>query len=197
MKFCTFYTEGFYEEIAKQYIIPSATKVGIDLFQVKLPSLKDWKKNSARKAEIIESCMTTLNDDIVMIDADATFEQYPSLFEKIPQEYDVAVHCLDVEKFWRNREGGTKRQLCSGTIMFRNSLKAKEILITWIDENKKYPNVLEQQNLQNVLTRSNYSVYQLPINYCAIINRQGLIPSYITDIVIKHHQISRIGKNNA
>jgi len=165
------------------------------LFKVEIPSTKDWKANSAKKAEIIESCMNTFNEDIVMIDADATFEQYPSLFEQIPEEYDMAVHCLDVEKFWRNKEGCNKYQLCSGTIMFRNSLKSKEILITWIQENKKFPHVLEQQNLQNILSRGNYSVYQLPIEYCAIIDRQGIVPSYIKNIVIRHNQISRVSKN--
>jgi hypothetical protein len=195
MIYCTYFTEGFYEEVAKQYIIPSFLKLGIVLHQVKVPSTHDWKKNTAMKAQIILDCIEKFEADIVMIDADATLEQYPTLFEQIDKSYDIAVHYLDVDKFWHDKEGSSKRQLCSGTVMFRNSQRSKELLITWIEENKKYPQVLEQQNLQNVLNRNYHQAYPLPIEYCAIVKRDGTCPSYIKNIIIKHNQISRVSKN--
>lgn len=194
MRICTYFTEGFYEEVADNHIISSAKNVGVDLYKVKVPSLHNWKANTSMKAQVIFSLLETLNEDIVMVDADATFEQYPKLFEEIPQEYDMAVHYLDTEKFWKRKLGNSKKQLCSGTIMFRNSLKNKQLLITWIEENKKNPNILEQKNLENILKNYDIKIYDLPINYCAIINHEGFVPLYITDIVIKHHQISRKSK---
>ena len=197
MKYCAFYTEGFYQEVAEQYIIPSAKKVGVELHTIKKPSAHDWQKNTAMKAKIIQDCLTEFNDDIVMVDADATFEQYPKLFDEIPEEYQIAVHYLDVDKFWHNKEGSQKRQLCSGTIMFRNSFINKELIIMWMRENEKHPEILEQMNLQNLLNHSPIKVYHLPISYCAIIRHDGVVPDWVTDIVIKHHQMSRTGKRRA
>jgi len=191
MRLVTYYTEGVYEEIANEYIIPSSQKIGVELFQVKIPSQRSWKKNTALKASCILSTIEELNDDIVMIDADATFEKYPELLFNIPKNFEVAVHYLDTEYFWRGQLGSSKRELCSGTIMFRNSPKSKEILKRWIEENKKHPDIWEQKNLQNIIRPYDIYVYQLPIEYLAVVHRDGNVPSFIKEPVIIHHQASR------
>jgi hypothetical protein len=197
MRIVTYFTEGIYEQIANNLIIPSAKKVGVDLFKIKIPSKHTWKKNTSMKASCILSAIEELNDDVVMIDADAEFVQYPSLFTKILPEYDVAYHNLDVDWFWRGTKG-TKRQLATGTIMFRNSPKCKKLLTEWIIENDRNPEVLEQKNLENLINReyskNNLLIYQLPIEYLAMTHKDGNVPSFIKDPVIIHRQASRTTK---
>lgn len=195
MKYCTFYTEGFYEEVAQSYIIPSAHCHGIDLYKIKIPSTHDWRKNTEFKANMILRALEETKDDIVMIDADATFEQYPFLFDKLDLTQNIAVHYLDWYRFWKNEEGQSKRELCTGTIMFRNLDINKQLIIMWIEENKKKLGNWEQRNLQNVLEREKIYPFNLPVEYCAIKKRDGTLPSYIEKPVILHHQVSRISKN--
>ena len=198
MILASFYTQVFYEEVAEKYIISSATKVEVGLYRYKVPSLHNWKKNTALKARCILDLINLYNDDVTMIDADATFEKYPDLLFNIPKDYDIAYHELEWDYFWHGRKGN-KRELCTGTIMFRNSLISKQLLITWMEENEKNPNILEQKNLQNLLEReysgaNKINIYYLPIEYCAIVHKDGNLPPFIKDPVIKHNQISRISK---
>jgi hypothetical protein len=198
MKIATFYTQGYYEtEVAEKYIIPSAEKLNISLEKLKVPSLHNWRKNTTLKARSILQLLEKLNDDITMIDADATFERYPELLFNIPSHYDIAFHYLDWDYFWHGTQGG-KKELCSGTIMVRNTVVGKEIVKRWIEENDKHPEYNEQRNLENLIKKGfgdfSINIYQLPIEYLAIVKKDGQIPSYIKEPVIIHNQISRIAK---
>lgn len=194
MKIYTFFTKGYYEEVAEKYILKSAKEFNVDIKYVCLEGFHDWKKNTALKASIIKNIILKEEEDIVLLDADATFGKYPDLLFNIPKEYDMAVHYLDWNKFWRN-EPTNKKELCSGTIMFRYNIKVLELLDKWIKENELNPHQWEQKNLENILKKSdNIKIFHLPEEYLAIIKRDGTISSSIKEPVILHHQISRESK---
>lgn len=196
MRIATFFTEGYYEQVASNYIVPSAQKLGIDLLQIKVPSLHNWKKNTALKADIFRTFFSEYKDDLALIDADATFERYPEMLYNIPSEYDIAYHNFDTDLFWHGRSGG-KKHLCSGTLVIRNNPIGRELVETWKNENERNPHVLEQMNLNNLIVsrfKDRLKSYELPIEYLAIVLRDGNIPSYIKEPVIIHHQASRISK---
>ncbi len=193
MKICTYFTEGVYEQIANDLVIPSAKRVGLNLTQIKVNSEHSWKKNTCLKASVIKKAINDFNDDIVMIDADATFEKSPELFFQIPSDFDIAYHDFDSGLFWRGKSEG-KKHLASGTLLIRNKPICRELLDDWIEENERNPQILEQLNLDK-LVKNKYKdllkAYQLPIEYLAIINKDGVVPSFIKEPVIVHHQASR------
>jgi len=197
--YISFYTEGSYEKIINQYLIPSFKKFKLKYKVYKVPNLKNWDKNTRYKAKIILKALNEFKENLVFIDADATIESFPEIFYKIPIYYDLAFHYVDWMLLWRKIKGENKRQLATGTMWFNNNKNTKALIQQWIKEDE-INSELEQQILQNLLAKwkDKLQIYNLPPEYCAIILHNGEIPyHYLKEKpIILHHQVSRKLKNN-
>jgi len=66
----------------------------------------------------------------------------------------------------------------------------------WIEANIT-SRVCDQPILEQVLgERKDIKVFELPVQYCAILNHEDILPDYIKDPVIVQHQISRKVKHD-
>ena len=193
----SFYTKNSkYEAIYKKYLLPS-----LESMKENYPNLQwivratenthNWHKNVAQKPLIIKEILRTLhlNECLVFLDADATIEQYPILFDKIPDYCDIAFHVLDWKAWYGSKQ--STRELLTGTMFFRNNEKVLALCDKWYQktiENYEW----EQKALQKIINSSNIVYYELPVEYTFIKSRPGgLEPLIKTDPVILHHQVSR------
>lgn len=191
MLYISYCTEGVYEQVMKDYLLPTLIKWKLDYKIDTLPNYKDWTINVGMKSEYILKKLLEYKQDICFIDADATIEQYPYIFDEIPKEYDIAVHYLDFYNFWHDAAPSeVNNHLISAVLMVRYNERTIKLLEKWSIEVKKKINILEQKVLQNLIFEDkDIKVFKLPIEYCAIIKRDGTCP--VKEPVIHQHQISR------
>jgi len=190
-----YFTEGPYEEIAVTHVAESCKELNIThkLLLVGYKSKGSWNKNTAMKPKVILEALEMIADgyDLAFVDADATIEQYPALFDTIPKEYDIAFHTLNWNDWYGYKTQTPRMEILSGTMFFRNNDKVKTLCKAWYNLAKK-TNVWEQQVLQNIIDNYDLKCYHLPIEYCYMKTRpRGLEPLVKTDPVILHHQASR------
>lgn len=150
----------------------SLRKYGLKYEIRKIQSLGKWAKNCNYKPAFIREMMEKYNTPIVWLDADASVEGYPFLFDNTIA--DIAVHY---------RRG---HELLSGTIYFSNTSKSKELVDLWLKEAEKRPMELDQELLRYAMTCWKGSVKRLPERYCNIFDLMN-----IPNPVITHWQASR------
>lgn len=192
-----FYSEGSpYKQVGIDYLEKSLEKFSVKCIITKTQNFGNWQRNVAEKPKAILEQLNSLNRDesLVFLDADATVERWPSLFEQIPEEYDIAFHMLN----WKTWYGYDTEffELLSGTMFFRNNDKVKNLCREWHDQAIK-SGEWEQKVLTRVLNNHKLSVWELPLEYTYIISRPGeLEPLHkIKEPIIIHHQVSRKYKN--
>jgi hypothetical protein len=191
-----FYSNGTpYERIYRDYLQPSCDKFNINTHVFSAPNYHNWYKNVAEKPRIIGEMLDLLmkpGECLVFLDADATIEQYPTLFETIPKEYDIAYHTLSWRQ-WYGYEKETK-ELLTGTMFFRNRKKIRDLCMEWYNEAQK-THEWEQKVLQRVIKNHDLKAYPLPLEYCYMTSRpRDKEPLVKLDPVILHHQLSRTWK---
>ena len=92
--FCTVNTP--YEEEIKTRLIPSLQKHNIQYYIEALQNKGNWKHNVAYKPKVLYHALEKNPfNNVVGLDADCEVLEYPSLFDNIPLEYDIALHKLD------------------------------------------------------------------------------------------------------
>jgi 5'(3')-deoxyribonucleotidase len=177
----SFYTKNtkYYEE--SLVLEKSITKLNIPYKIYPVDSLKDWSKNCQQKSKVIlQSFSEFPSQNIVYTDADSIIHSYPTLFDNIQE--DIAYHYLP----WRN-------EILSGTVLFKNNDKCKELVQRWIrlnDTNKEW----DQRNFQSVLDQSfdlDISTRILPVEYCYIFDNVKQKALLKGEPVIEHYQASR------
>jgi hypothetical protein len=191
LTFVSYYTEGYYKKIINKYLVPSLQKFNLTYHIEEKPNLHDWVKNGKYKTQYIFDMLLFNNTDIVWLDADAELFQFPRLFYSLSDDINIGVHYLDWQKFWHNSKGDRK-ELLAGTIYLKNSEKTLYIVDKW---NKLNQSSLEwgQRILPSLLDKnSEIKTYELPIEYCQIIKKDGHIPE---NTVIAQHQASRETRN--
>ena len=178
-----------YVEVINQFLIPSLKALSIP-YDIAYPEDRgNWISNTQIKPIIIRDMLLHHMQPIVFLDADATVEYYPKLFDEL-QDYDIAVHYLDWNKFWNNIEGNIKREIAGGTLYFNYNDRVINFLNEWIALTKNDYN--DQQTLNKLLPQMTHlKIYNLPIQYCAICKGNNKVPDWIKDPCISHHQISR------
>lgn len=149
----------------------------LNMFKLKyeirpIKSFGKWELNCNYKPVFIKEMMEKYNQPVVWLDADATVESYPTLFDNTTA--DIAVH-------FRNGV-----ELLSGTIFFNNTPKAKELIDIWEKRAKEQPHELDQVSLAYAKTCWKGEVKRLPERYCNIFDLMN-----IPNPVITHHQASR------
>lgn len=189
-KIVSFYTPS-YQRVAKKYLLPSLNRLQLDNYILADVQLDNWYKATSYKATFVKECLNKFDTDIVWVDIDAIINVYPGLFDTIPEEFDIAVHYFDPQKFYTHITP-SKPHVASGTVYFRNNEKTKKLVDEWIAIIPKYR--LDQASLQFVIENNKeIKLYQLPHEYCYITSQpNGLPPKVILDApVISHYQASR------
>ncbi len=181
-----------YVSILERQLEKSCKNFKLKTYFATVPNLHNWYRNTAYKPKFILDALNNLKRDVVWIDADATIEKYPILFDIIPKEYDIALHNLSWRK-WYGHDSDTK-ELLTGTMYFRNRQVVKDLCQEWYDKSNAdvTSNIWEQKILQNIIGKYPIKIYELPIEYIYITTRPNGLPSLIKcDPVIKHYQASR------
>jgi hypothetical protein len=171
----SFYTEKtpYADEVKK--LAASAERFGLNCWIKGAPNLGSWEKNCQYKAVFIREALDQFSDDVVWVDADAVFEQIPTLFDELT--CDIAYHYLEYRK-----------ELLSGTLFIKNNEKMRASLDQWIALNKTN-NEWDQKNLQQIVEQDNTLQCDiLPEAYCKIHKHKVQVER---NPVITHYQASR------
>lgn len=196
MIFISYYTTGVYEQVMNQYLLPSLQKWKLKYDVAEVRDLGSWQKNTGFKSKYIRAMLLEYKEDVCFLDADATIEDYPEMLFHIPDDFDIAIHLLDWQLFWRNKPDQDQRELLSGTMVVKYNERTLKLLDKWIQQVEIQSSVKEQKVLEGiVLNNARYNVFDLPPAYCAIKKFDGTIPEYIGKPIIIHHQASRKYKN--
>lgn len=166
---------SFYTPEYKSYadnLEASLRRFGLKYEIRQIQSLGKWEKNCNFKPVFIAEMMEKYNSPIVWLDADATVESYPTLFDNTLS--DIAVH-------FRNGH-----ELLSGTVFFNHTTKSKDLIRMWCNESMKKPNELDQDLLRYAMSCWDGKVKRLPDRYCNIFDLMN-----IANPVITHWQASR------
>jgi len=179
-----FTRKTFYEEYVIS-LVKSLKRFELSYYIEGIKDLGGWYKNVNYKPTFIKRMMNRFPEiNIVYVDCDAKFLQYPKLFEKI--ESNIAVHLFDKSHFNKKFMGF---EILSGTIFLRNNDEAYKLVERWEELCKKKPHQWDQKSLEQVL---NGNFYHLPEEYCKIYNlRYGA-----KNPVIIHLQASRRVRKN-
>ena len=187
-KIASFYTrDTAYENIIQNLLVTSCREQQIEPIIVGIENQHRWIKNVAEKPRVIGELLEKY-DRLVFLDADATLQSYPGLFNTIPDEYDIAFHRLNWNTFYGHTKQPPIMELLSGTMFFRNRPEVKALCKAWYEDAKK-THIWEQKVLERVIKSFNVKVYDLPIEYCSIKNPRS--PLVVENPVIVHHQKSR------
>lgn len=180
-----------YELELSTHLLPSLEKLKISHYIEVIENKKDWIKNVAEKPVVIYRAMEKFpGKNVVVLDADSEVLEYPKLFNEIPEEYNIGLHILDWNSWYRNNTN--VKEILSGTMFLRNNDTIKEILKEWYHRATSEMK-WEQKCLADVLKEKNIKVYELPLSYCYISSLpDGKEPHIIIDNpIIKHFQASR------
>ena len=177
-----------YENEAK-IMSESADKFKLDNIVYAIPDLGDWTKNCAQNAEVILEAMEYYPEhDILFVDADATFEREPILFNDYPFDFAISLMQYPGEKYPRHN---------TGTIWAKNNDKVKKFIREWqklneIDQcDSEYGEAWEQANLRKILEGADINFGILPDSYCWIFDNEIQARNKTEEPVIVHHQASR------
>jgi hypothetical protein len=182
-----------YRDYAHDYLLASIGKINTKEQKIKcdirgIESLGSWEKNCSYKPTFLLHLLDKYKENLLWADCDAEICEYPSIFDNIPENIDIAVHYLD----WMLHYGWKGRQLASGTIFLRNNDKVRQLLKLWASLTDKYR--LDQESLDEAIKQSkDIKVLNLDREYCYITSTpKGLPPKVPLDNpIIKHSQASR------
>lgn len=180
---CAFYTkETFYETEAKE-LIATAERFGLRHDVRGYESRGAWVRNASIKPEFIRDMLLLHPDEnILYVDVDARFRQYPSLYDEF--DGDIGVH-------YRERHGKKGAELLSGTIFLRNNEAVRRLAGIWIDAQRAQRDAWDQRVLQEVIERYagelGIKVINTPPQYTQIFDSMRKYG----EPVIEHMQASR------
>lgn len=191
--FISYATKGtVYEQIMKQHLEPSLKKFNLEHIIEYVPNLGNWYKNTAYKPKFIMEMMEKHNlDKCIFTDADSEIKKYPSLFEQIPDDYDLACHYLSWNLWYGHKNN--VMELLTGSMYFKYNNKIKSLCEEWHKQSNEKMQ-WEQKILQSILRgKSDIKIYHLPLEYAMMISRPRNQPPLvdISGAVILHYQISR------
>jgi len=173
----------FYEDYA-QNLVKSLKKYDILYYIEGIKSLGDWYKNVNYKPTFIKRMMNKFPEyNIIYVDCDAEFLDYPKLFEEISD--NIAVHLFDKSHFHKSLKGF---EVLSGTIFLRNTNETYKLVEKWEEQCRKHPRQWDQKSLEQIL---NGNFYDLPEAYCKIYNTCPIM-----NPIIVHYQASRKVRKN-
>ena len=178
----SYYTIGniSYEKYAEK-LISSVNKVdgNIKMYILRMNSLGTWMKNTHYKPKFIRACLDKYRCGVVYTDIDSELMKYPTVFNNL--DCDLAACMLDHSQFRRKDK---PPEFLSGTLFFSNTIKARQILDSWIKSMSLLEDIWDQRALHKVVGDN---FHHLPQEYCTI---KGYMDS-VQNPVFVHHQASR------
>ena len=191
MLYVSYYTkETPYKEVMDTYLLPSLKKWDLPYRICSVPNLGNWNLNTKFKAEFLLMMFELYKQDLIFLDADATIEADPVLFNQLPSKTHIAAHLLDWGLHWQGKSTN-RLDLLSGTMFFKYCPLMIEITKEYIQKVKESPQ-WEQKTLQAIVdNHKELNFYNLPPHYCAIQKRNGEVAPYMEPPIILHHQVSR------
>lgn len=171
--------DSIYEQSSKR-LIKSLKEFNIMHYVEGIECKGSWYNNCAYKPTFLKQMMEKFKCwNIVYVDADAEFRDYPELFNNL--DCNIAVHLYDRER-WFNRKKGT--EILSGTIFLRNCAETLKILDAWEERCCNHPKEWDQIALSEVIGKD---FGELPAEYCQIYDTMR----NLKNPVITHYQMSR------
>jgi len=182
-----YYTESTQYEVLAGNLTKSLQNFGLAHHVQSIKDQGSWEKNTHYKAYFIKEVLEVRNQDVLYVDVDAVFKQYPSLIPDLT--CDIAYRTQDFR--WRNDEA------LSGTIFLKNNDKVKKLVDRWIQLNeatpaeRMKPETWEQKNMQRAQREmQDIDYFNLPPEYTFIYDHMRTIyPG--AQPVIEHYQESR------
>lgn len=166
-----FYTPDYEPEY--HMLVDSVKGFNIEFYGEKVDLPGRWEERVNHKPIFIKRMLEKFGTDIVYIDADATIEKDPELFDRL--DCDVA--------FWLCKRVNSEIS-AGGTLFF--SKESMWFVDEWIKDCEETKDN-EQDCLWRVINRTNVKKELLPIEYCQIFD----YPKQSENPVIVHHQASR------
>ena len=192
MIFVSYYTLNTpYEQIAKEYLIPTLEKFKLNYIIQAINNLGSWYKNTAYKSKFLLEKLKLYNE-VVYIDVDAKIMSYPKLFFEIKDKCDFAAHYLNWNDFYGYKQHPPVKELLTGTLFLKYTPEIERLCKEWYDIASK-THEWEQKVLQRIINNYNIRIFELPIEYCYIATKpNGEKPNIKVDNpVIIHYQKSR------
>ena len=193
MIFISYYTKNTpYESVINEYLLPGLKKFNLQYDIQGVQDMGSWAHNTGYKSKFILEMLLKHKQDVCFIDADGEILKYPELLFNIPNTYNIAIHWLLWDLHWHNIENNEHLELLSGTMVIKYKEKTIELLKKWIKAVEDNIEKKEQKTLQDIIEKNpEYSVYNLPVEYCVVPKHNGTIPKYIGEPIVYHHQASR------
>lgn len=185
-----------YVDVLEKTLLPSIKKFNLDYHIEYIDDLGSWSANTNVKSQFILDCLNKFKEPVCFVDADGEFLKYPSLFDQLPSDFDIAFHLLNWFDLWRKQpENKSNMDLLSGTFCVNYTPKALAFMQRCIHNIKANPNKWEQITIQRTLDESpEIKVEYLPFSYCTVLLQNNTIPEHMIkkdDVVVLHHQASR------
>jgi hypothetical protein len=177
----SYFTENTPYEKEADKLKKSLNKFNLNYRIYGVESLGSWQRNTQMKPRIIVYALNNHQEDVLFVDADATFHARPEIF---PIKCDFAAHLMD-KAFWKQSTKKRTHSLMSGTLYFPYTEKAYEVLDAWQRSCLLYPDEWDQRCLEKVYKQ--FDFHNLPAEYCCIDRTMW----GIENPVIRHHQASR------
>ena len=177
-----YYTEKYKQDAAE--MMASCAAYGVPVYCEYVEDRGSWTLNTSYKPTFLLSCLERFNCDIVYVDVDARFNNFPELFNKLTT--DIAYY---KGKVWEYGD----EEILSGTVFLRNNKIVHKFVFNWRNacNNKSWE---WDQRLVAESVPEECTVDYLPIEYCAIFDSPMVNGK---DIVIRHLQHSRITRQSS
>lgn len=175
-KVISYYSPDYAENTSRLKETLMTHEIEYELTEVK--PFKNWLEGVRFKPTFIREQLKKADCPLVWLDADATVEQYPRLFDTLT--VDFACHFRNDKRYYN--------ECLSGTLFFAPTDGSFALLDSWLDQQKKEEQLWDQRSLQKAIeTTHSFSMFRLPPNYTQIFDTM----SYAGEPVILHHQASR------
>jgi hypothetical protein len=175
-----------YEKVVEDYLLPTLKKFNLPYDIDYIETKKSWMENIQYKPTFLKNMLLKHKCPIVSLDADATIEKDPVLFNTI-SEHDIGAFYLDWKMWYSSRYD--KKELLGGTLYFNYNDKVLAFLDKWIQKQNEKMQWAQRVLQQLVLENPDIKIYSLPIEYCFIDSNK--FPNLKKEAVIIHHQLSR------
>lgn len=187
-----------YKEVMDTHLLPTLVKFELPYKTYPMDATQNWVQNTNLKSTVIEKALEEIDSDILVLDADCKINCYPTLLDEIPIEFDAGFFYLDWNKWYQN--GTSKKELCSGTLFFRNRPIVKKLITDWKELTLKNNGKLVDQRFLELALKVNpdIKIFDLPITYCWINSMpDGSEPKAKKPetVVVEHYQASRTLKS--
>ena len=189
----SFFTSGFYEGIMNEYLLPSVQKYDLSYYIEEISDEGNWGSNTNCKPLFIQRMLEKFKDTpIIWLDADSKICKNPGLFDRIPEEFDMGCHYLDVDR-WYNRVTDGRKELLSGLLFFRRNNRVIAVVSNWARRVQVQPLIWEQKHLAEAVAKISVNIFKFPLEYSYIYSLpNGNVPFIkIADPVIIQYQASR------